>query len=135
MLTAPTGTVTLLFTDIQGSTQLLRRLGDRYPGILAEHHTILRATLAKHGGYEVSTDGDAFFVTFSRATDGIAAAACAQREFAQHSWPENASLSVRMALHTGEPGCSGKDYTGLDIHRAARIRDAAHGGQILISAA
>src|SRR5207302_63754 len=135
MLTAPTGTVTLLFTDIQGSTQLLRRLGDRYPGILAEHHTILRATLAKHGGYEVSTDGDAFFVTFSRATDGIAAAACAQREFAQHSWPENASLSVRMALHTGEPGCSGKDYTGLDIHRAARIRDAAHGGQVLISAA
>src|SRR2546430_8579397 len=135
MLTAPTGTVTLLFTDIQGSTQLLRRLGDRYPGILAEHHTILRATLAKHGGYEVSTDGDAFFVTFSRATDGIAAAACAQREFAQHSWPENASLSVRMSLHTGEPGCSGKDYTGLDIHRAARIRDAAHGGQILISAA
>lgn len=134
MLTAPTGTVTLLFTDIQGSTQLLRRFGDRYPGILSEHHAIMRATLAKYAGHEVSTDGDAFFVTFSRATDGIAAAACAQREFAQHSWPENASVSVRMSLHTGEPGFAGKDYTGLDVHRAARIRDTAHGGQVLISA-
>jgi predicted ATPase/class 3 adenylate cyclase len=135
MLTIPTGTVTFLFTDIEGSTQLLHRLGDRYPELLAEHETILRTVLAKHGGYEVNTEGDAFFIAFSRAADGIAAAVRAQEELARHAWPENGLLSVRMGLHTGEPTCTGDNYTGLDVHRAARISNAAHGGQVLLSAA
>jgi len=135
MVTIPTGTVTFLFTDIEGSTQLLNRLGDRYPDLLAEHRIILRAALAKHGGYEVGTEGDAFFVAFSRAADGIAAAMCAQEELARHVWPENGLLTVRMGLHTGEPTCRGEDYTGLDVHRAARISSAAHGGQVLLSEA
>jgi predicted ATPase/class 3 adenylate cyclase len=135
MLTIPTGTVTFLFTDIEGSTKLLQRFGDRYLELLAEHETILRTVLAEHGGYEVSTEGDAFFITFSRAADGIAAAVHAQEELARHAWPENGLLSVRMGLHTGEPTCTGEDYTGLDVHRAARISNAAHGGQVLVSSA
>jgi predicted ATPase/class 3 adenylate cyclase/Tfp pilus assembly protein PilF len=135
MLPIPTGTVTFLFTDMEGSTQLLRRFGDRYPELLAEHQIIIRAVLAKYGGYEVNTDGDAFFIAFARAADGIAAAAIVQKELADHQWPENSTVSVRMSLHTGEPTCTGDDYTGLDVHRAARIRDAAHGSQTLLSAA
>jgi len=135
MLTIPTGTVTFLFTDIEGSTQLLQRFSDRYPDLLAEHETILRTVLAKHGGYEVSTEGDAFFIAFNRAADGIAAAVRAQEEIARHAWPENGLLSVRMGLHTGEPTCTGENYTGLDVHRAARISAAAHGGQVLLSEA
>ena len=135
MVKFPTGTVTFLFTDIEGSTQVLRRLGDRYTNLLAEHQIILRAAIAKHDGYEVSTEGDAFFVAFARASDGLAAAADAQKELFAHTWPENGAVLVRMGLHTGEPICSSDNYTGLDVHRAARIGAAAHGGQVLISAA
>jgi predicted ATPase/class 3 adenylate cyclase len=135
MLTIPTGTVTFLFTDIEGSTQLLNRLGDRYADVLAEHRTILRTVVAKYNGYEVSTEGDAFFIAFVRAADAIAAAGAAQKELFEHQWPLNNTLLVRMGLHTGEPMCSGNNYTGLDVHRTARISDAAHGGQILLSEA
>jgi predicted ATPase/class 3 adenylate cyclase len=135
MLKIPTGTVTFLFTDIEGSTQLLHRFGDRYADLLAQHQIILRAAIAKHDGYEVSTEGDAFFVAFARASDGLATAADAQRELFAYAWPENGTVLVRMALHTGEPICSGNNYTGLDVHRTARISHAAHGGQVLISAA
>src|SRR5215471_15524030 len=113
MVTIPSGTVTFLFTDIEGSTQLLQRFGDRYPDLLAQHEIILRSALTKHGGYEVVTEGDSFFIAFSRAADGIAAAVCAQEELTRHAWPESGLLSVRMGLHTGEPTCTGEDYTGL----------------------
>ena len=124
----PTGIVTFLFTDIEGSTQLLNRLGDRYADLLAEHHGILRTVLAKYDGYEVGTEGDAFFIAFARAADAIAAAGAAQKELFEHQWPLNNTLLVRMGLHTGEPVCSGDNYAGLDVHRAARIGAAAHGG-------
>jgi len=131
----PTGTVTFLFTDIEGSTLLLNRVGDRYPEILSEHQKILRGAFAKHNGYEVGTEGDSFFVTFARAADAIAVVVSAQKELAAHDWPDDSGLLVRMGLHTGEPGCTGGNYTGLDVHRAARIGAAAHGGQVLISEA
>ena len=99
----PTGTVTFLFTDIEGSTKLLNRFGDRYHDILAEHNLILRGVFAQHDGYELTTEGDAFFVAFSRAADAIAAAVSGQKALAEHQWPENILLSVRMGLHTGEP--------------------------------
>ena len=99
----PTGTVTLLFTDIEGSTWLLQDLGDRYRRVLAEHRGLLRAAFADHGGHEVSTQGDAFFVAFSRASDAVAAAVDGQRALAAHRWPKGVELRVRMGLHTGEP--------------------------------
>jgi predicted ATPase/class 3 adenylate cyclase/Flp pilus assembly protein TadD len=131
----PTGTVTFLFTDIEGSTKLLNRFGDRYHDILAEHNLILRGAFAQHDGYEVTTEGDAFFIAFSRAASGIAAAVAGQKALAEHQWPENIRLSVRMGLHTGEPTPTGNNYMGLDVHRAARIMGAGHGGQVLISVA
>ena len=131
----PTGTVTFLFTDIEGSTKLLNRFGDRYHDILADHNLILHGVFAQHNGYELTTEGDAFFVAFSRAADAIAAAVSGQKALAEHQWPENILVSVRMGLHTGEPTFTGDAYRGLDVHRAARISGAAHGGQVLISAA
>ena len=131
----PTGTVTFLFTDIEGSTRLLQQLGDRYPDLLSEHHRLLRAAVEVRGGRVVDTQGDAFFVAFSRAADAVAAAIEAQRSIAAHSWPEGADLRVRMGLHTGEPASSGGGYVGLDVHRAARICAAGHGRQVLLSEA
>jgi predicted ATPase len=125
----PTGTVTLLFTDIEGSTRLLDRLGADYAGVLAEHHRLLRDAWARHDGVEVETAGDAFFVAFSRARDGIAAAAAAQAALADQP------LRVRMGVHTGEPVLTETGYVGMDVHRAARIAAAAHGGQVLVSQA
>ena len=129
----PTGTVTFLFTDIEGSTQLINRFGDSYREILAAHQLILRGIFDSHNGYEVTTEGDAFFISFARAADGMAAAALGQKALAEYQWPENIVLGIRMGLHTGEPMCNGKGYTGLDVHRAARICNAAHGGQVLMS--
>ena len=130
----PTGTVTLLFTDIEGSTTLLQRLGDRrYAEVLAEHKRLLRDAFAKGNGQEIDTQGDAFLVAFSRARDAVAAAVAAQRTLTDHSWPDGASLRVRMGLHTGEPARESSDYVGLDVHRAARIAAAGHGGQIIVS--
>jgi len=131
----PRGTVTFLFSDIEGSTRLLARLRDRYAEVLGEHHRALRTAFAEHRGHEVHTEGDAFFVAFARATDAIAAAVAAQRTLAAHDWPEDVDLRVRMGLHTGEAEVWADDYVGLDVHRAARICAAAHGGQVLVSAA
>ncbi len=129
------GTVTFLFTDVEGSTRLVRQLRDRYPEVLADHQRLVRDAFARHDGEEVDTQGDAFFYVFSRARDAAAAAAEAQRRLQAHAWPEDAELRVRMGLHTGEPVVSEERYHGLGVHRAARIMAAGHGGQILASQA
>ena len=129
----PSGTVTLLFTDIEGSTRLLQRLGDSYTGVLAECRQLLRATFQEWNGREVDTQGDAFFIAFARATDAVLAAVDVQRALSAHLWPEDAAVRVRMGLHTGEPTLTHEGYIGLDVHRAARIMSAAHGGQVLLS--
>jgi predicted ATPase/class 3 adenylate cyclase len=129
----PTGTITLLFTDIEGSTRRLYKLGERYPEVLAAHRELLRAAFTAHDGREVDTQGDAFFVAFPRATQAVAAAVAAQRALAAYPWPEGGDVRVRMGLHTGEPARTAEGYVGLDLHRGARICDAGHGGQILLS--
>src|SRR5919198_2728542 len=123
----PTGTVTFLFTDIEGSTRLLRELGDAYADALAEHRRLLRDAFARHGGVEVDTQGDAFFVAFARASEALAAAADAQRAL------DDGPIRVRIGLHTGEPQVTAEGYVGIDVHRAARIAAAGHGGQVLVS--
>ena len=133
MTELPTGTVTFLFTDIEGSTRLLRQLGDKYADVLSEHRRILRAVVQDNGGREVDTQGDAFFIAFPRAADALLAAIAAQRAIATYRWPEDIALRVRMALHTGEPLSADTGYVGMDVHRAARICAAGHGGQILLS--
>src|SRR5215210_6687183 len=107
------GTVTLLFTDIEGSTKLLQRLGEGYAGVLAEHQRLLRDAFAAHGGREVDTQGDAFFVAFPRDADAVQAAIAAQRALAEHPWPEGVAVRVRVGLHTGEPAATGERYLGL----------------------
>jgi WD40 repeat protein/class 3 adenylate cyclase len=129
----PSGTITFLFTDIEGSTRLLEKMGDQYAVALSDHHEILRASIQKWNGREMDTQGDAFFVTFTRAIDAVQCAADAQRALASHAWPAGESLRVRMGLHTGEPLISSTGYVGMDVHRAARLGDAGHGGQILLS--
>ena len=131
----PVGTVTFLFTDIEGSTRLLKQLRDRYGEALDEHQRILRKTFEEHDGHEIDTQGDSFFVAFRRAKDAVAAAVDGQRRLARHPWPAGAELRVRMGLHTGEPAASGERYVGLGVHRAARISAAGHGGQVLVSQA
>jgi predicted ATPase/class 3 adenylate cyclase len=129
----PAGTVTLLFTDIEGSTHLLQQLGERYADVLAECRHLLRSAFHQWQGYEVDTQGDAFFVAFARATDAVSAAVAAQRALSYHVWPESVTVRVRMGLHTGEPHLASEGYVGLDVHRAARIMSAGHGGQVLLS--
>jgi class 3 adenylate cyclase len=129
----PTGTVTFLFTDIEGSARLLQHLGERWKAVIEAHQQLLRTAFQPRGGYEVRTEGDAFFVVFSDAADGVAAAVDAQRALSAHSWPEGAEVRVRMGLHTGEPELGGGDYVGLDVHCAARVSTCGHGGQILLS--
>jgi predicted ATPase/class 3 adenylate cyclase len=127
MAELPTGTVTFLFTDIEGSTRLLHDLGDGYADVLAEHRRVLRSAFAEHGGVEVDTQGDAFFVAFARATDAVAAAADAQRALV------STPMRVRMGIHTGEPLRTAEGYAGMDVHRGARLAAAGHGGQVLLS--
>src|SRR3954447_11542682 len=129
----PTGTVTLLFTDIEHSTQLLQRLGVRYGDVLAEYRALLRSVFQAHDGREVDTQGDSFFVAFPRAVDAVIAAIESQRALAGHPWPGAITIPTRMGLHTGEPQRGGEGYVGLDVHRAARIGAAGHGGQVLLS--
>jgi YVTN family beta-propeller protein len=129
----PIGTVTFLFTDIEGSTQLLKQMRDRYGEALEDHQQILREAFVEHGGHEIDTQGDSFFVAFRRAKDAVSAAIECQRRLAEHVWPENTELRVRMGIHTGEPAMGGERYVGLGVHRAARICAAGHGGQVLLS--
>src|SRR5256886_8693119 len=135
MAELPTGTVTFLFTDIEGSTQLLRELGDGYASVWKQHQLIIREALAAAGGAEVGTEGDSFFAAFSSAPGAVRAAVAAQRGLAAHAWPAGYSVRVRMGLHTGDGVLSGSDYVGMDVHRAARIARAAHGGQLIGSEA
>jgi YVTN family beta-propeller protein len=130
---ASTATATFLFTDIEGSTALLKRLGDAYGHVLAEHQRLLREAFARHGGREVDTQGDAFFVAFPSARAAVAAAVDAQRVLAHHEWPDGVDVRVRMGVHTGGAAVSEDRYVGLAVHRAARIAAAGHGGQVLVS--
>jgi predicted ATPase len=123
----PAGTVTFLFTDIEGSTRLLHELGDSYAEALAEHRRLLREAFGRFSGIEVDTQGDAFFVAFGRAKDALAAARQAQQAL------KEGPIRVRMGLHTGEPVVTDEGYVGIDVHRAARIAAAGHGGQVLLS--
>lgn len=129
----PTGTVTFLFTDIEGSTRLANTLGDRYDAVLATHHQLIRAALQGEGGIEVSTEGDAFFVVFTSALRAVGAAVTAQRALAAQRWPDDAVIRVRMGLHTGEGRLGGDNYIGTNVNRAARIASAGHGSQVLLS--
>ena len=134
MASLPLGTVTFLFTDIEGSTRLLQHLGEKYATVIMEHDQLLRDVWQKHNGSVVGTQGDSFFVAFPGAIDGINAAVDAQRVLASHSWTDGVKVRVRMGLHTGEPQISASEnYVGIDVHRAARIAAAAHGGQVLLS--
>jgi predicted ATPase/class 3 adenylate cyclase len=134
MVDLPTGRLTLLFTDVEGSTRLLHRLGDReYGRMLGEHHRLLRGAIAEHGGVEVKTEGDSFFAVFAEPMQAIGAAVQAQRALLEATWPEGASVAVRMGLHTGDVDLAEGEYVGLDVHRGARIGDAGHGGEVLVS--
>jgi predicted ATPase/class 3 adenylate cyclase/DNA-binding CsgD family transcriptional regulator len=129
----PRGTVTLLFTDIEGSTRLLQRVGERYADMLEACRQLLRTAFHEYHGHEIDTQGDSFFVAFARATDAVSASVAAQRALAAQIWPEGVAVCVRMGLHTGEPQLATENYVGLDVHRAARIMSAGHGGQVLLS--
>jgi predicted ATPase/class 3 adenylate cyclase len=131
----PTGTVTFLFTDIEGSTRLMQELGDRYVQAQVEHHAILREAFRSGDGRELRTEGDSFFCVFESAIDGCRAAAQAQREFARHAWPDGKPIRVRIGMHTGEAPLVGEEYIGLDVHHAARVAASAHGGEVVLSEA
>jgi class 3 adenylate cyclase len=133
MTTLPSGTVTFVFSDVEGSTGLLKRLGDRYGELLAEHRRIVRETFAVHGGVEIDMQGDAFFFAFGRARDAVSAAVAAQQAHAEQPWPDGERVLVRMGLHTGEPALGDEGYLGLDVVRAARLSAAGHGGDVLLS--
>ena len=129
----PTGTVTLVFTDIEGSTRLLQALGDRYPAVLADHHRLIREAFARHGALERGSAGDGLYFVFQGARAAVQAAIDGQLAVAAWAWPDGVAVRDRMGLHTGEPVRATEGYVGLDVHRAARICAAGHGGQILIS--
>src|SRR6185437_12931322 len=130
----PGGTVTFVFTDIEGSTRLLQELGDEaYGRVSSDHRRLVREAFGARGGTEIDTQGDAFFFSFPRARDAVAAAVDAQRALRDHAWPDGRALAVRIGVHTGEPHVGEEGYLGLDVVRAARISAAGHGGQILIS--
>jgi predicted ATPase/class 3 adenylate cyclase len=129
----PTGTVTFLFTDIEGSTKLVRALGDAYADVLAEHCRILRGAIADHDGTELGTEGDSFFAVFPSSAGALAATAAAQRALAAGRWPAGTDVRVRMGVHAGAGTLGGDNYMGLDVHRAARIAAAGHGGQVVVS--
>ena len=130
----PTGTVTFLFTDVEGSTRLAKALGaSRYGEVLDAHRRLLRDAFRGAGGIEVDSQGDGFFVAFRSASEAVQAATGVQRALAEHRWPEDASVRVRIGIHTGEAAVVDEGYRGLAVHRAARICTSAHGGQVLLS--
>jgi class 3 adenylate cyclase len=135
MTTLPQGTVTFAFTDIVGSTSLLKQLGERYVDVLSDHRRLVRESFAAHGGTEIDSQGDAFFFAFTRASDAVAGAVQAELAHAEHAWPEDAVVRVRIGLHTGEPTVSDAGYVGLDVVRAARLCSSCRGGQVLLSSA
>ena len=132
-MTDSTSTVTFLFSDVEGSTALLRKLRDGYRDVMGKHHELLRAVWTETAGTELNTEGDSFFVVFRRPKEAVDAAVAAQRALAEHDWPEGAEVRVRIGIHTGEASLVGDQYVGLAVHRAARICDAGHGGQTLVS--
>ena len=129
----PTGTVTFLFTDIEGSTRLIQAFGDRAQVLFDTHAQLMREAITSHNGIEVNTDGDAFFCVFTSARDALGGAVAAQRALVGHPWPDAGLVRVRMGLHTGEGTLGGDDYFGIDVHRASRVSDAGNGGQIVLS--
>ena len=130
----PTGIVTFVFTDIEGSTSMIQRLGESsYLDVLETHNVIIRA--AFHAGVEIRTEGDSFFYVFGSAADAVAAASDAQRALTNHVWPNGGEVRVRMGMHTGVGTLGGGDYVSFDVNRAARIAAAGHGGQVHVSAA
>jgi class 3 adenylate cyclase len=129
----PAGTVTFVFSDVEGSTELLKRLGDDYATVIADHRRIVRETFGAHGGVEIDAQGDAFFFAFARARDAAEAAVEAQRAHEAHAWPNGERVRVRMGLHTGEPAVGDEGYLGLDVVRAARICTVGRGGHVLVS--
>jgi class 3 adenylate cyclase len=131
----PTGTVTFLFTDVEGSAKLVQQLRDGWADVHAAHRRLLREAFAASNGKEVDTQGDSFFVAFARARDAVTAAADGQRALAEHAWPDGVDLRVRMGIHTGEPSVGDEGYLGLDVIRGARICAAGNGGQVLVSEA
>jgi DNA-binding NarL/FixJ family response regulator/class 3 adenylate cyclase len=133
MAELPTGTVTFLFTDVEGSTGLVGRLGDEYGKVMADQRRLLRAAIEDSGGHEIDQRGDEVFAAFQRTRDAIEAALRMQRDLAAHPWPENATVRVRIGIHTGEPILGESGYEGLDVHRVARISSVGHGGQVLLS--
>jgi len=133
MASLPVGTVTFLFSDIEGSTRLLQRLGDRYEELLSKHRRVIRESAADASGTEIDAQGDALFFSFPRARDAVSGALAAQLRLGAERWPEETEVKVRMGLHTGEPTLGEEGYLGLDVVRGARIASAAHGGQVLVS--
>jgi class 3 adenylate cyclase len=133
MTSLPSGTVTFVFSDIEGSTGLLKRLGDGYGDVINEHRRLVRETFRAHDGVEIDTQGDSFFYAFARARDAVAAAVDAQRAHAEHGWPEGEQVRVRMGLHTGEPAVGAEGYLGVDVVRAARLAATGRGGSVLLS--
>ena len=131
----PTGTVTFLFTDVEGSTGLLLKLGEHYTRVIADHRRLVRSAVAERGGYEVDCRGDEFFLAFGSAHDAVATAIAIQQAHDAHSWLADADVRVRIGLHTGEPTIEDDDYVGIDVHHVARLCDAGHGGQVLLSKA
>ncbi|MFN2590427.1 MAG: adenylate/guanylate cyclase domain-containing protein, partial [Actinomycetota bacterium] len=129
----PTGTLTFLFTDIEGSTRLLREMGDEYAQVQDDHMRLMRAAIAEGGGVEVRTEGDAFFVVFESAEGAVKAAVAAQRAFAAQPWSHGEPVRVRQGMHSGEGRLGGDDYLGIDVNLAERIAAAGHGGQVLLS--
>ncbi len=135
MTELPSGAVTFLFSDIEGSTRLVKVLRDLYPQVLADHRDLFRAAIARQAGYEISTEGDAFFVAFASAKRAVLCALEVQQALAAHEWPEGGRVRVRMGIHTGQAVPDQGDYVGMAVHRAARICSAARGGQVLVSQA
>jgi len=133
MSALPSGTVTFVFTDIEGSTELLKQLGDRYGDVLRDHRRLIRETFSAGDGTEIDTQGDAFFFAFPRAREAVTAAVEAQRKHKVHEWPDGRDVLVRIGLHTGEPAVGDEGYLGLDVVRAARICTAGSGGHVLLS--
>ena len=131
----PEGVVTFVFTDIEGSTRLFHRIGDGYLDLLDRHHRILRDAWADHHGREVKTEGDAFFVAFAEASDAVMACAEAQRALEAEAWMPEARVRVRMGMHTGLAYPRDRDYVAFAVHQAARVVNAAHGGQMIVSSA